>query len=95
MNRTGTLFFPARPASSTSNGPTAKAIRYLGSGFVSANRTVFHPSAPAFSSSTGVFETAMSEACTRSVSCHGTLNPGSSKQGNARRANMLSNCVNR
>ena len=29
----------------------------------------------------------------RSVSCHGTLKDGSSKQGNARRASVVSNCV--
>ena len=45
------------------------------------------------SDTTGVFETATSDRGTLSVSCHGTLKAGSSKQGKARRAESASNCV--
>ena len=51
------------------------------------------PSPAACSSATLVLETATSRAGTRSVTSQGILNPGSSKQGNARRASIDSNCV--
>ena len=90
--RNGVLAAPTLPASTISNGPTAKATRYDGSGFVSANRTTRVPPST-FSAATGVFESATSPAGTRSVSCHGTLNAGSSKQGKTRRASAASNWV--
>ena len=40
-----------------------------------------------------MFDTAVVPVGMRSVSCHGTLYEGSSKQGNARRASVVSNCV--
>src|SRR5580692_5885152 len=41
----------------------------------------------------GVFDTAESSFFTCTVTCHGTLKPGSSKQGNALRASIDSNWV--
>ena len=63
------------------------------SGRVSPKRTVFNPSAPGITLSIGVFDNAVKSRGTRNVSRHGTLNPGSSKHGNARRAETASNCV--
>ena len=58
------------------------------------NDTVFVPSPLSCSPAIGVFDTAASLLFTRSDSCHGTLNDGSSKVGNAWRASVDSNCVN-
>ena len=74
-------FIPKRPRSTICHGPTAKAMRYEGSGRVSAKRTAFIPEPPSVSDTTGVFETATSSRGTRSVNRHGTLKLGSSKQG--------------
>ena len=49
------------------------------------------PSGSFDSDCTGVFDSARSSLGTCSVSCHGTLKLGSSKQGNARRASVGSN----
>ena len=76
-----------------SNGPTARASRYEGSGGVRLKTTVFD--APAgVSLSTGVLETARLAAGTMRVSWYGILNEGSSQQGKARRASVASNWVN-
>ena len=91
--RMGVPFLPALPASTRSKGPTANATRYDGSGFVSSKRTAFIPPGSAVSAATGVLESAVSPSRTWSVSCQGTLYEGSSKQGKARRASMLSNWV--
>ena len=59
-----------------------------------AKSNVRAPSAPRRSrTATGVFETAIAPFGTWIVSCHGTLNDGSSKHGNARRASIASNWV--
>jgi len=57
MMRNGVLAAPTLPASTISNGPTAKATRYDGSGFVSANRTSFIRLPISFSLTAGAFAT--------------------------------------
>ncbi len=93
MMRIGVGFAPTLPSSTACHGPTAKATRYEGSGRVAAKRTAFMPSPASVSDTIGVFATATSDRGTRSVSCQGTLKPGSSKHGKARRAERGSNCV--
>ena len=62
-------------ASTTSHGPTAKATRYVGSGFVVANVIVFHlPSAEVSSLDLAVLATATSSFGTVSVMSNGVLN---------------------
>ena len=51
------------------------------------------PSPTSDSAITGVFESAVDSRGTRSHNRHGALYAGSSKQGNARRARVGSNCV--
>ena len=69
-----------------SNGPTANATRYDGNGGVAANRTRFLPSPAAAVSTTGMLPITSSASGTVSATSYGTLNAGSSKHGNARRA---------
>ena len=80
------------PASSSSNGPTARATRYDGRGGVGAKLTRVR-SPWSVLDCTGELDRATSPRGTTSVSCQGTLNPGSSKQGNSRRAPSGSNWV--
>jgi hypothetical protein len=80
-------------ASTTSNGPTAKAIRYVGSGGVAANATrVEPPSDVVFAAAP--LEMATFPLGTTRVTSNGVLKEGSSKHGKARRASTGSNWVN-
>ncbi len=67
------------------NGPAAKATRYVGSGGVVANVTVV-PALDSALDATGMFPSATAPFGTVTVRSKGTLNDGSSKQGKARRA---------
>jgi hypothetical protein len=69
-----------------SNGPTANATRYDGSGGVVANRTCLRPASIAASAAIGMLPTTAALLGTVSATSNGTLNAGSSKHGNARRA---------
>ncbi len=68
-------------------------MRYAGSGSVFPKRTTLPPPFAGVSEAIGVFETALVPAGIVSVSSQGDLNDGSSKQGNARRASVVSSCV--
>src|SRR5262245_19262571 len=76
-----------------SNGPTATARRYEGSGRVLRNTIVRFPAA-VLELSSGVFAKAASDSGTTSVIVYGILNAGSSQHGNALRASTASNWVN-
>src|SRR5690349_22169075 len=81
-------------AERTSRGPTANAMRYVGSGFVGANLNVSHfLSLDSVRPVSAAFAIAMFPLGVVMETSNGTLNPGSSKHGNARRASIGSNCV--
>ena len=74
--------------------PTRNASRYVDIFGVRANVTVCSPTAgPAVSAITFVFEITMSCFGATIVTSNVALKAGSSKDGNARRASVDSNCV--
>ena len=81
-------------ASTTSRGPTANARRYVGSASVTAKRWARRPSPRSAADTSAVLVMARSSRDVTTVMSKGVLKRGSSKQGNARRADSASNCVN-
>src|SRR5579859_830185 len=77
----------------TSKSPTASATRYVGRGGVVANRKR-KPSSVLLREDSGMFEKAVIPGGTFTAMSNGVLSPGSSKQGNIRRAHVGSNWVN-
>ena len=71
--RTGVPFFPAGPASTTSNGPTANAISEDGNGRVAPNTTRFIPFRSTLSLKARVLAKATCLRLTCSVNCQGVL----------------------
>ncbi len=79
--------------STSSNGPTATAIRYVGKGGVGANRVAVQPSPWRVRAATAVLPWTAAPSGARTVTCHCAFHRGSSKQGKARRASIGSKSV--